>query len=84
MMALRTTRTTVSFAAPFKLKGIDTPQPAGSYEVETDEEIIEGNGRSVYVRVATLMFLRSPGMVRTVTIDPADLERALAKDRAGE
>jgi hypothetical protein len=79
-MTIRTTRAIVSFASPFRLKGFAAPAPAGDYEVETDEEAIEGNGRTVYVRVATLMFITSGGTTRTVTIDPADLDAALKRD----
>lgn len=82
MTALRTTSATVSFSAPFTLKGRTETYPAGRYEVETDEEIIEGNGRTVYLRVATLLHIRSPGMTRTLKIDPEDLQRALARDQA--
>ncbi|MBD3760127.1 hypothetical protein [Rhizorhabdus sp.] len=81
-MALRTTPSSVSFSHPFALKGVDGPLPAGSYEVETEEEIIETLHRMVYVRVATLLIIRSPGMTRTVTVDPGDLQMALERDRA--
>lgn len=80
-MALRTTPSSVSFSRPFELKGVDGPLPAGSYEVETEEEIIETMHRTVYVRVATLLIIRSTGMTRTVTVDPGDLETALERDR---
>jgi len=81
-MTLRTTRSTVNFTAPFTLKALAGPQPAGLYDVETEEEIVEGNARTVYIRIATLLYVRSPGMTRTVTIDPDDLRRALAEDDA--
>lgn len=81
-MALRTTLSSVSFSRPFVLKGVDGPLPAGAYEVETEEEIIETLHRMVYVRVATLLIIRSIGMTRTVTVDPEDLETALVRDRA--
>lgn len=81
-MVLRTTKSTIAFAAPFKLEGWTEVQPAGRYDIETDEEVIEGNGRTVYRRVATLLILRSDGMTRTMTVDPDQLEAALAKDMA--
>ncbi len=82
-MAVRTTRSSVTFAAPFKLKALDAVQPAGTYAVETDEEIIEGNERTVYRRIATLLFIPRDGTTAAVTVDPADLEAALAHDRNG-
>jgi hypothetical protein len=44
-MTIRTTRTTVSFSQPFKLKDLDDIQPAGDYLLDTDEELIEGLSR---------------------------------------
>ena len=37
-----TSRRTVTFARPFSLRGIDGVRPAGTYTVETEEELIEG------------------------------------------
>ena len=79
-MALRTTRSEVTFLAPFTLAELDEPQPAGSYQVETDEDIIEGNERTVYVRVATLLYLERSGTTTVVTINPDGLRDALARD----
>jgi len=80
VMAIRTSRSSVTFHSPFQLKSLDEPQPAGTYDVETEEEIIEGNERTVYRRVATLLYVRGTGITRIVTVDPQDLEEALAKD----
>jgi len=41
-MTTRTTKTTVTFAKPFVLPGVDWVIPCGSHEVETDEELLEG------------------------------------------
>lgn len=79
-MTLRTTKTSIAFAAPFKLEGLDDEQPAGRYDVETDEEVVEGNGQTVYRRVATLLIVRSHGLTRTVMVTPTELEAALARD----
>ncbi len=68
--------------APFTLPEIDGLLPAGSYDVDTEEEIIEGNERTVYVRVATLLYVRTPGTTRIVTIDPQGLAAALDQDAA--
>lgn len=79
-MALRTTKSSVTFRAPFELRELDEAQPAGTYDIVTDEEIVEGNERTVYIRVATLLHLRKGGTTRIVTIDPAGLQAALVKD----
>ena len=56
--------------------------PAGSYEIVTDEELIEGLSFPVYRRVATTVLVRAQsalGSVEMLTIDPLDL--AAAQDR---
>ena len=81
-MTIRTTKSRVTFNRPFSLKGVDGVQPPGSYEVETDEEVIEGNERTVYRRVATILYLSAGGTTVSCTIDPDDLAAALARDAA--
>lgn len=82
MTGMRTTRSSVTFRSPFRLKGFKAPEPPGVYAVETDEEVIEGNDRTTYVRVATLLYIEAGGTIRTVTVDPADLQAALERDVA--
>ena len=83
-MILRTSRRTVTFARPFSLRGIDGIQPAGTYTVETDEELLEGLSFPAYRRVATTIFLPSrPGDAvsgQLVTIDPLQLDAAEKRD----
>ena len=74
----------MTFTRPFLLSGFDAPQPAGSYTVETDEELVEALSFPVHRRIATLIRLpspsRGPAVVQTVPIDPAELELALQRD----
>jgi hypothetical protein len=84
IMAIRTTRTTVTFKHPFALRGYDGVLPAGDYRVLTDEELIDGLSYLAYRRVATLIFPLavlpdSPGMF---AIEPEDLAAAQERDRA--
>lgn len=81
-MTIRTTKSRVTFAAPFRLSGIEGVQPAGSYDVETDEEAIEANQHIVYRRVATLLHLTAAGTTTSYTINPDDLAAALDRDAA--
>ena len=85
-MDRRTSREAVTFARPFTLRGIDGEQPAGTYLVETDAELIPGLSFIAWRRVASLMFLPSrPGGAvpdRIATIDPLELEAARARDAA--
>ena len=86
-MDRRTSRRTVTFARPFSLRGIDGVQPAGTYLVETDEELIPGLSFIAWRRVASLMFLPSrpggPVPGRIAAIDPLELEAAQARGAAG-
>lgn len=85
-MTARTTSRTVTFTRPFVLSGILGAQPAGTYTVETDEELLPTDSTPAYRRVATLIRLpgRPGGMVldQVVDIDAADLAAALDKDAA--
>lgn len=80
-MGTRTISSSVTFGHPFKLKGVEGCHPAGTYEVDTEEEAIETIHRTVYVRVATILTIRGAGITRTVMVDPADLQAALDRDR---
>jgi hypothetical protein len=86
-MTVRTTTKSVTFRRPFSLKGADGLQPAGIYVVETEEEAIPALSFLAYRRLSTTMILstRYGGAVvrQVVTIDPADLEAAQARDQAG-
>lgn len=87
-MTMRTITSTVIFKKPFLIGGMDAEQPAGSYQVETDEQRIENVSFVAYRRVATLIHLHPsldhPGIRQTLTIEPADLERALQADRQSD
>ncbi|AMK19463.1 MULTISPECIES: hypothetical protein [Sphingobium] len=80
-MTVRTTRKSVTFAAPFRLIGFDEPLPAGSYEVETDEEMLEGAAHTAFRRTATTLRVRKGSVTEHHSIDPADLAAALERDR---
>ena len=84
----RTTRQTVTFARPFVLSDVEGAQPAGSYTVETDEELLQALSFPAHRRLETRIRLRGAdggaGFEQVVRIDPADLDDALAKDATGE
>jgi len=83
-MSIRTTRKTVIFSNPFSLDGVGRIMPAGSYEIITDEELVEGLSFPVYRRVATMMLAPTQSShalsVEMLTIDPLDLAAALERD----
>ncbi|NQV20454.1 MAG: hypothetical protein HQ511_03455 [Rhodospirillales bacterium] len=85
-MTIRTTRKTVTFRRPFVLDGFDEVLPAGAYSVETDEKLLEGVSALAYRRVSALIHLHgrasNPGLTRTLSIDPNELDAAIKRDQA--
>jgi hypothetical protein len=83
-MTMRTTSRTVTFIHPFNLSGMDKEQPAGTYTVETDEELLQTLSLPAYKRISTLIRLparpRSTMVTQIVEINPLELAAALAKD----
>lgn len=86
-MSSRTSRSTITFSRPFTLSGVDGEQPAGTYAVETEEELVEGPSFPVYRRLTTVITLplSAGGMagVQRVGTDPEELAEAQRRDTAG-
>jgi len=84
-MTKRTCSKTVTFKRPFVLPGFSEVLPAGSYIVETDEELMGGISFLAYRRILTLLHLPAKSgnssLTRSLTIDPNDLEEALKRDQ---
>src|ERR1700752_2024690 len=81
-MTVRTTSRTVTFVHPVSLSGPLEVQPAGTYTVETDEELLEGPSIPAYRRIATLLRLeRTTGTALTqiVQTNPVEPAGGLAK-----
>jgi len=84
-MQTRTRHSTARFVNPFTLTGLDRVQPAGEYDIDEDEQSVEGLSWIAWQRVTTIIHLparregaRSQQMVE---IDHAELEAALELDR---
>lgn len=84
----RSTSGEVTFRHAFTLKGVDRLVPAGTYQVEIEEEAIEGLSFVAHRRLAT--FIRLPmaghgaGSSQTFLVTRQDLEAALERDAARE
>jgi hypothetical protein len=78
---MRTTRESVTFDRPFSLWAVEGLQPAGTYAVDVDEELIEGLSFLAYRRVATTIYLPlrfgGSGSVQAVMVDLRELDAAL-------
>lgn len=84
-MTRRTTTRTVTFQHPFAIEGLEGWQPAGSYIVDTEEELLQDLSFPAWHRVHTSLRLpqRSGGCVtHHVTLDPATIDTALTADKA--
>jgi hypothetical protein len=83
-MTMRTSRKTVTFRRPFSLSGMDEVQPAGTYTVETNEELLESVSFPAWRRTATIILLRpqagATGIGQDLDIDPLELEAVQESD----
>jgi hypothetical protein len=83
-MTMRTSRKTVTFHHPFLLSGMDAAQPAGTYTIETNEELLDDVSFPAWRRTATVILLRPPadatGPGQNLEIDPSELEAARKND----
>ena len=83
-MNTRTRRETVHFKHSVRIKGIDRLLPPGTYEVVTDEEMIEGLSFPSFRRVATMIMVpcAAPRQCATemIAIGPVDLADAQRVD----
>jgi hypothetical protein len=80
IMTIRSRRETVTFKHPFRIRGVDRVLPAGSYEVITDEEMIEGLSFAAFRRVATMIEVpaevgRAMELISIGSVDLSDAQR---------
>jgi hypothetical protein len=81
-MTTRTRSERVEFCRPFVLSGVDTLQPAGTYTVDTEEELLETLSVPAWRRTATIIQLTRGGTTEYQTVDPSELHEALMRDGA--
>jgi hypothetical protein len=85
-MPTRTVKSSATFRHPFTLKGMEEELPAGDYNLEIDEELLEEPSFPVFRRTRILLHLQKnkirPNVTETVWVNPTDFDAALARDRA--
>jgi hypothetical protein len=81
-MSIRSGHEFITFKHPFCIESIDRLLPEGTYEVVTDDEMIEGLSFAAYRRVATMIMIPVAGshgaaveMVSISSVDLADAQR---------
>jgi hypothetical protein len=80
-MDIRTRKAIVSFLGPFTLNREVGELPAGTYDIDVDEEAIQAHERTAYRRINIYFYVRSPSSTRTIIATPADFDKALERDR---
>lgn len=81
-MVMRINSRQVTFRRPFFLSGFDAPQAAGTYTVDTEEELLETLSFPAWKRAATTMRLTHAGATEYRPINPDELNEALVLDAA--
>ncbi len=86
-MTERVTHSAVTFLHAFTLRDLDGLQPPGMYLIETVEEPLDTLSFLAYRCVSTTITLPAVGAAglrrQVVTVDPAELRAALARDALG-
>ncbi len=81
-MTMRTSSRQVTFRRPFLLDSVGEMHPAGTFTVNTDEELVEALSFPVWRRIETIIVLARAGTVEHHRIDPEELNEALLRDGA--
>lgn len=78
--ATKTTRRTRIFRRPFQIGKDAQVYLAGPYDILTTEAAHEGNERVVYVRISTVLLIKSLGTTTHREVLAEDLEEAIRQD----
>lgn len=85
-MLSRTRNSTITFRHPFTLAGADKVLAAGTYLVETQEELLQSLSFPAYRRIGTWIRRApddgSPAYSPLIGVEPQELAAALAADAA--
>ena len=80
-MPTRTSHSHVTFRRPFRLTGMDTAAPAGSYKVDLEEERLDTLTVEAWRQTALILQITTTGITEHLTVDPQELRNALSRDR---
>lgn len=80
-MISQTTHKSVIFSEPFQLPEFETSLPAGTYDVETEEEVLEGNVHTAFRRRTTTLRIRNGAAIERHPVNPEHLDAAWERDQ---
>jgi hypothetical protein len=84
IMTTRSRREHIIFKHSFRIRGIERELAAGTYEVVTDDEMIEGLSFPCFRRVATMIMVPAAAphgaSIEMISISPLDLSHARDTD----
>lgn len=76
---MTTRRSTVAFENAFTLNGHNRWLPAGTYEIEIDEEEIQLIERIARRRTAIHVFVHEGSSTRTIAVTPGEFDAAIER-----
>lgn len=77
---MRTRDSSVTFQRPFILNGSVGELPAGTYDIEVDEEELQASDRTGYRQVTIYLYVQTAASTRTFIVNPGELDSALERD----
>jgi len=80
VMESRTTSKLVTFRKPFALSSLDSPEPAGTYTIHTEEEMLDTQSFVGWRQIHCAIVLHRAGAMEYVSVDPQELREALVRD----
>lgn len=80
---MRTRKASVAFEHAFKLKGDTREFPAGTYEIEIDEDEIPLAERTASRRLVVHVLVHEGSSMRTISLTPAEFDAAVERDAVG-
>ena len=77
---MSTIQSQVTFRNPFTLNRDVGELPAGTYEIEMEQEEISVAERTAHRRTALRLYVQKGSSTRVVTATPKDFDRAVERD----
>lgn len=87
-MTIRTVRRVMTFVRPFRLSGVEKPLAAGTYDVATEEEQLDGVSFPAFRRLQSYLTRRattdSSAAVTAIVVDLDELTRVYEEEQISD